>query len=115
MKHIYLYLSLSLFIYNCKAQDQVQNRQEPTTPEATEIWTPKPLTVKVNPETGIPSDAIVLFDGTDFENWISSKDSTKVQWELNEAIIITINLPTIYSDITSSYIKHFTYKNLNIK
>ena len=90
MKHIYLYLSLSLFIYNCKAQDQVQNRQEPTTPEATEIWTPKPLTVKVDPETGIPSDAIVLFDGTDFENWISSKDSTKVQWELNKDGSMTV-------------------------
>lgn len=57
--------------------------KEPTKPEDTEIWEPKPKVVTVNPETGIPSDAIVLFDGSNFDEWVSARDSTEVKWILN--------------------------------
>lgn len=65
--------------------------QEPTKPEATEIWEPKPKVVTVDSETKIPSDAIVLFNGTNFEEWISSVDSTQVKWILNEDGSMTVN------------------------
>jgi hypothetical protein len=57
--------------------------QEPTKPEETEIWEPKPKVVTVDTKTKIPSDAIVLFDGSNFDEWISSRDSTEVKWNLN--------------------------------
>jgi hypothetical protein len=57
--------------------------QEPTKPEETEIWEPKPKVVTVDSETKIPSDAIVLFDGTNFDEWVSTIDSTQVKWILN--------------------------------
>ena len=65
--------------------------QEPTKPEETEIWEPKPKVVTVDFETKIPSDAIVLFDGTNFDEWISAIDSTKVKWILNDDGSMTVN------------------------
>ena len=64
--------------------------KEPTTPEETEIWEPKPKTVSVNAATGIPSDAIVLFDGKNFEHWVSSVDSTAVKWTINNDGSMTV-------------------------
>lgn len=61
---------------------QTESKTEPTKPEETEVWEPIPLKVSIN-ESGIPSDAIVLFDGSNFDHWIHSKDSTDVQWDLN--------------------------------
>ena len=67
------------------------DKKEPTKPEETEIWEPKPKTVNVNPLTGVPSDAIVLFDGSNFDQWISSVDSTEVKWILNKNGSMTVN------------------------
>ena len=55
--------------------------EEPTDPEATEVYEPVPLKVSVT-ENGVPSDAVVLFDGTDLNQWISA-DSTAAKWHLN--------------------------------
>lgn len=57
--------------------------QEPTKPEETEVYEPAPPKVSQN-ERGVPSDALVLFDGSGFEEWISAVDSTAVSWHLNE-------------------------------
>jgi len=66
------------------------DKNEPTTPEETEVWETKPPKVNVNPQTGIPSDAIVLFDGSNFDEWISSVDSTAVKWILNDNGSMTV-------------------------
>ncbi|SEB36290.1 protein of unknown function [Tenacibaculum sp. MAR_2009_124] len=66
-----------------------EQKKEPTKPEETEIWKPVPPKVNFN-ESGVPSDAIVLFDGTNFNEWISSRDSTAVQWNLNENGSMTV-------------------------
>lgn len=68
----------------------IVEKQEPTKPEETEIWEPKPKVVTVDAESKIPSDAIVLFDGTDFDEWISSVDSTEVKWVLNDDGSMTV-------------------------
>ena len=41
-------------------------------PEATEQWSPEPPIVSV-PANGVPSDAIVLFDGKNLDAWESAK------------------------------------------
>jgi hypothetical protein len=38
-------------------------------PHATEVWTPVPPVVSVPANSGIPSDAVVLFDGTNLAEW----------------------------------------------
>ncbi len=63
---------------------------EPTKPEATEVWEPKPKVVTVDEATKIPSDAIVLFDGSNFDEWVASKDSLAVKWVLNPDKSMTV-------------------------
>lgn len=62
--------------------EKVQEK-EPTDPKETEVW--EPVRTNVNPydNNGVPSDAIVLFDGSNLDEWISARDSTAVQWILN--------------------------------
>ncbi|WP_419213393.1 3-keto-disaccharide hydrolase [Maribacter sp. X9] len=64
---------------------------EPTTPEETEFYEPKVPVVKPGAMGAPPSDAIVLFDGTSLDNWISSVDSTAAQWHLNKDGSMTVN------------------------
>ncbi|WP_411029566.1 DUF1080 domain-containing protein [Spongiimicrobium sp. 3-5] len=57
---------------------------EPTTPEGTEFYEPVPPTVVPGANGTPPSDAIVLFDGSNFDQWVSTNDSTAVAWHLND-------------------------------
>jgi hypothetical protein len=54
-----------------------------TDPKATEVWSPEPRLVTPGEGTKAPSDAIVLFDGTNFGEWLSDKDGTEAKWTLN--------------------------------
>ena len=56
---------------------------EPKTPEETEFYEPKVPVVGSALNGKIPKDAISLFDGTSFDQWISVKDSSAVKWLLN--------------------------------
>lgn len=58
--------------------------EEPTEPEATEIYEPVPPVVEPYAQDGAPSDAIVLFDGSDFDAWQMVADSSEVKWTLNQ-------------------------------
>jgi hypothetical protein len=64
---------------------------EPTTPEETEFYEPKVAVVKPGAAGSAPSDAIVLFDGTSLDNWISANDSTAAKWHLNKDGSMTVN------------------------
>lgn len=60
-------------------------------PEDTEVW--KPVPVVVAPAAmpgGAPSDAIVLFDGRDLGQWVSSQDKSPAGWTVAEGVI-TVN------------------------
>lgn len=56
---------------------------EPTRPEATEVYEPVPPRVLPGQNGAPPSDAVVLFDGKDLDQWISARDSTAAPWILN--------------------------------
>lgn len=57
---------------------------EPTDPKETEVWEPIPPTVVPSKHNLPPSDAIVLFNGEDFSEWINAADSTDVKWILDK-------------------------------
>jgi hypothetical protein len=60
-------------------------------PEETEYYSPVPPVV--TPGTGFsdaPSDAIILFDGRNLDQWINSKDSTAAKWTLGDNVM-TVN------------------------
>jgi hypothetical protein len=65
--------------------------EEPTTPEETEFYEPKVAVVKPATASSAPSDAIVLFNGTNLDNWISTNDSTAAKWHLNKDGSMTVN------------------------
>lgn len=60
-----------------------------TEPKATEVWEPVPRKVKTNEMATPPSDAIVLFDGTNLSEWISVKEGA-AKWELKNGAM-TVN------------------------
>jgi len=100
MKNYLLILCLSIVFMSCNQEtkenldttvkEKTETKKEPTKPEETEIWEPKPKTVTVDAKTGIPSDAIVLFDGSNTEQWVHAKDSSAVQWILNKDGSMTV-------------------------
>ena len=60
----------------------------------TEVWDPEPKIVSPGNLSSPPSDAIILFDGTNFSNWHHSKTKKPVNWELNNDKSMTIRLGT---------------------
>lgn len=58
--------------------------------EDTEFYEPVPPIISVNKETRVPSDAIVLFDGSNFNEWSYAEDSTAVDWILNPDKSMTV-------------------------
>lgn len=55
----------------------------PTKPEQTEVWEPKPPKVAINGQSEVPSDAVVLFDGSDLTAWKSRTEGGAPQWIIN--------------------------------
>ncbi len=59
-------------------------------PKVTEIWEPQVRVVTPGQGTRPPSDAIVLFNGSNFSEWISDKDSSAVKWYMNGDSSMTV-------------------------
>lgn len=60
-------------------------------PEDTEIWTPVPRIVTPGvTDAAPPSDAIVLFDGKNLNQWISAQDKSPAKWFVRDGIL-TVN------------------------
>jgi hypothetical protein len=56
--------------------------------ESTEQWAPVPAQVLT--ETAVPSDALVLFDGRDLEQWVNTKDHESAGWIVQDGVL-TVN------------------------
>jgi len=57
-------------------------------PEDTETWSPEPAVVTPGKTCGdAPSDAIILFDGTNQDQWVSAQDRTQpANWDVHDGI-----------------------------
>ena len=110
MKKTFIFLGVSiLFAISCQEQvkeellEQTEKTNstvivyeeysdaEPTEPEATEYYEPKVPQVTPTLNGKPPSDAIVLFDGSSLDDWISTIDSTAAKWHLNKDGSMTVN------------------------
>ncbi|MEM1320121.1 MAG: DUF1080 domain-containing protein [Bacteroidota bacterium] len=54
-----------------------------TDPKATEVWDPEPRVIDPGDHQRPPSDAIVLFDGTNLDQWMAD-DSTAAKWTIED-------------------------------
>lgn len=64
-----------------------------TDPVATEVWKPEPRVVTPGNGTSAPSDAIILFDGTNTSEWTHT-DGKAVQWTMNSDGSMTVKPKT---------------------
>src|ERR1700761_5327028 len=62
-----------------------------TKPEETEIWEPVPKVVTPGATfKDAPSDAIILFDGKNLDEWVQNNDGSPAKWDVADGII-TVN------------------------
>ena len=65
-----------------------QNRPKP---EETEVWGPVPAIVTPGPTaSAAPSDAVVLFDGTSLDKWVSVKDRSPAAWQVADGVATVV-------------------------
>lgn len=64
------------------------NAQQTMKPQDTEVWEPVPKVVTPGKSPGdAPSDAIILFDGKNLDQWVSVRDSTPAAWTVSDGIV----------------------------
>jgi len=84
MKHTLLFTALlsgSFFVANAQQAK----------PEDTETWDPVPKVVTPGKSCGdAPSDAIILFDGKNLDQWVQNSDGSPAKWDVNDGIL-TVN------------------------
>jgi hypothetical protein len=75
------FLRLGFAVVLVSASFAADNKLPP--PEATELWSPEPPIVSA-PANGVPSDAIVLFDGKNLDAWESSNKTAgaPARWKI---------------------------------
>lgn len=83
----------------------------PIKPEDTEVYEPVPKVVQTSKSFDTPpSDAIILFDGKNLDQWESSKDKSSAKWKVENGSF-TVNKPS--GDIQTK--KTFTNYQLHIE
>lgn len=85
--HIPNFLVITLFI----SAGLCAQQSTPPKPEETEVWQPVPKVVTPGAECNAPpSDAIILFDGKDLDQWVVVKDKSPAKWTVADGIA-TVN------------------------
>jgi hypothetical protein len=103
MRNNYFTTTILIALALASAVLPMSARQTPQSPEGaapkpkpadTEVWEPVPRMVTPGASAGVaPADAIVLFDGTNLDQWISSRDQSPAKWTVADGIM-TVNKPT---------------------
>jgi hypothetical protein len=58
-------------------------------PEDTEVWTPVPAIVTPGAtDSAPPSDAVILFDGKNEDEWVSAQDHTPAKWIVGDGVLL---------------------------
>jgi hypothetical protein len=82
-------LALPLVAQQPPAQPAQQPGNQPRgNPADTEVWEPVPKMVTPGAQAGMPpSDAVILFDGTNLDQWVSTKDKSPARWKVADGTL----------------------------
>jgi len=95
--------TLATVIFPAIAQQPVKAK-----PEDTEVWEPVPAIVTPGATNGAPpSDAIVLFDGKNLDEWVSAQDRTPAQWVVADGIMTEKKAPGVGNIETKRSFKNY--------
>jgi hypothetical protein len=74
----------------------VAQEQPKPKPEDTEVWQPVPAVVTPGAKcSDPPSDAIILFDGKNEDEWVSAQDHTPARWVVHHGILTVRKAPGV--------------------
>ena len=95
------------------AQIPATETPKPAKPEDTEQWEPVPPIVSPAMNAGAaPSDAIVLFDGKNLDEWVMTNDHSPARWKLEQGAMVvdksTGNIET--KRLFKNYQLHLEYR-----
>jgi hypothetical protein len=80
-------------------------------PEDTQVWSPvPPVVTSGRTNHAAPSDAVVLFDGRNLDEWVSANDGSPAKWTVANGVM-TVNKPS--GDIRTK--RRFTDYQLHIE
>lgn len=82
-------LTTILFILLAQYASAQSNEYNPN--KYQEVWAPEPRVVDPGADDNTPpSDAIILYDGSDLDQWVSSRDGSPAQWESEDGILTVV-------------------------
>lgn len=86
MKRFFLIAAMLAFVSaTCFGQETEKDKR---TPESTEVWEPQPKVVTPgSTPSAPPSDAVVLFDGANMDQWTSVTGGGPAKWALKDGAI----------------------------
>jgi Domain of Unknown Function (DUF1080) len=74
-----------------QAAGQGRGQQGDAKPQDTEVWDPVPKVVTPGAvDSAPPSDAIILFDGKNLDEWVNTRDKSPAGWSVHDGIM-TVN------------------------
>lgn len=77
-------------------------------PEETEVWTPVPAVVTPGvTDSAPPSDAIVLFDGKNLDEWVNAQTGAPAAWTVSEGILTVKKGPGVGNIQTRHKFRNF--------
>ncbi|KAA9034441.1 DUF1080 domain-containing protein [Ginsengibacter hankyongi] len=106
----------SALVVNAQTPDALksataQKSHQKGNPADTEVWGPLPEVVTPGKDfRDPPSDAIILFDGKNLDQWVSSKDGSAAKWIVSDGVF-TVN--KVAGDIQTK--RSFTNYQLHIE
>tara|TARA_A100001011_G_scaffold397723_1_gene499680 strand:+ start:136 stop:960 length:825 start_codon:yes stop_codon:yes gene_type:complete len=90
IKYVFIFFIVFQFVFSQNTIDKNKYDSILKIAEKYEVWDPEPKKVESSLFGSSPSDAIILFDGSDFSKWHHSISKKPVEWTLNNDKSMTI-------------------------